>query len=51
MDLESRRTHLMYLFHGTVTFGFLTILHFRCFDLLSAKEVKMRSERVELKGP
>ena len=38
MVLESRRVHLMYLLHGTVPFGFLTILYFRRFDLLSGKK-------------
>ena len=38
IGLESRRVHLMYLSHGTVPFGFLMILQFRCFDLLSQRK-------------
>ena len=50
MVLESRRVHLMYLFDGTVPFGFLTILYFWCFDLLLGKEVEMLLEREGLQA-
>ena len=37
MGLESRRVHLMYLSHGTVPFGLLTILHLKEVKVLLGK--------------
>ena len=51
MGLESRRVHLTKLSHGTITFGFLTVLHFWCFDLLLEKRVKMLPGKGRVEGP
>ena len=51
MGLESRRVHLIKLSHGTITFGFLTVLHFWYFDLWLEDRLRMLPGKGRGEGP